>query len=70
MLNLIVFFRCKDACSWVQIPGKISPLLVFPNYDFNGTQTHNSTLCYKWSGCHYYEVRNKISKCLTYRDGY
>ena len=54
----ITHLSLEEICSWSQIPGKITPLLIFPTYDFNGTETYNKTLCYKWFGCHNYEVNN------------
>ncbi|CAF4610191.1 unnamed protein product [Rotaria sp. Silwood1] len=46
----------KERCSWAQIPGKITPLLAFATYDYNGNLTYNHTLCNNWSGCHNYEI--------------
>jgi hypothetical protein len=44
----------------VEIPEKITPLLSFTTYKFDGNLTHNNTLCYKWNGCHNYQVRFSI----------
>ncbi|CAF1340829.1 unnamed protein product [Adineta ricciae] len=46
----------QDTCSWGQIPGKIEPMLTFRTYEFKGSVTYNNISCYKWSGCHNYEI--------------
>ncbi|UJR34762.1 hypothetical protein I4U23_027540 [Adineta vaga] len=45
-----------DGCSWGQMPGKIEPMLTFRTYEFKGNLTYNNISCYKWSGCHNYEI--------------
>ncbi|UJR10986.1 hypothetical protein I4U23_015170 [Adineta vaga] len=42
-------------CEWTMV-GPISPLLRFPSYKFIGNVTYDGASCYKWSGCHQYEV--------------
>lgn len=61
----IYIYLCSETCSWMQIPGKILPLLWFPTYEYLGNSTHNKVLCHQWAGCHDYEVIYKPSITKT-----